>query len=84
MTEGFVDYAVNCAPAYVGVSILEAADKQNVYKISFRSKGKVDVCELCESFGGGGHTRAAGCVICGRYEDVLDKVVKAVTDRLPF
>ena len=82
-TEGFVDYAVNCAPCLVGVSILEAADKQNVYKISCRSKGEVDVCELCESFGGGGHTRAAGCVICGRYEDVLDKIVKAVTDRLP-
>ena len=32
-------------------------------KVSFRSKGKVDVSSLAAQFGGGGHVNAAGCTI---------------------
>ena len=76
MTEGFVDYAVNCSPVLVGASILES--KPNNFKISLRGKGEADVCAIAERFGGGGHTKAAGCMICGFYEDVVDKLVRAI------
>ena len=76
MTEGFVDYAVNCSPVLVGASILES--KPNNFKISLRGKGAADVCAIAERFGGGGHTKAAGCMICGFYEDVVDKLVRAI------
>lgn len=75
-TEGFVDYAVNCSPVAVGASILES--KPNQFKVSLRGKGNVDVCAIAERFGGGGHTKAAGCMICGYYEDVAEKLVRAI------
>ena len=55
--------------------------EQNVrsYKVSFRAKD-VDVAAAAGTFGGGGHKLAAGCVVNGHYEDVVDKVVKAVSD----
>ena len=64
----------------VAVSIMES--KNNCYKVSFRSKGKVNVNEVASVFGGGGHILASGCMICGFYEDVKDKIIKAVSDVL--
>lgn len=72
-TEGFVDYAINIAGVEVGVCILEQSEHQ--FKISFRSK-RSNVCRLAERFGGGGHIHAAGCRICGFYEDAVDKIVR--------
>ena len=44
---------------------------------------KIDVAAAAATFGGGGHTLAAGCVVSGKYEDVVDKLLKAVTDGMP-
>ena len=45
------------------------------FKVSFRSRGKVDVNKFCSAFGGGGHKVAAGCTINGSLEDVKKTVV---------
>ena len=47
-----------------------------------RVSGKVNVNEVASVFGGGGHILASGCMICGFYEDVKDKIIKAVSDAL--
>jgi phosphoesterase RecJ-like protein len=52
------------------------------YKVSFRSRGKVDVNEFCSRFGGGGHKVASGCMICGSLEDVIDKIVMPLKEML--
>lgn len=44
------------------------------YKVSLRSKGKVDVSEIAMYFGGGGHMRAAGCTMNGTYYDVVNNL----------
>ena len=75
-TEGFVDYAINIEGVKVGCSILES--KPNSFKISMRSREK-DVSAICERFGGGGHKFAAGCKIDGFFEDVLEKLVRAIS-----
>ncbi len=80
MTEGFIDFPLSIEGVEVAASILES--KNNAYKISFRSKGKIDVNEVASTFGGGGHVLASGCMICGFYEDVKDKIIKAVSDVL--
>lgn len=80
MTEGFIDFPLSIEGVEVAVSIMES--KNNAYKISFRSKGKVNVNEIASVFGGGGHILASGCMICGFYEDVKDKIIKAVSDAL--
>lgn len=46
---------------YVALSVRETGNK--VYKISSRANVDVDCAAVCASFGGGGHTRAAGCSV---------------------
>lgn len=75
-TAGFVDYPLNISGVKVAVSLLE--DRKDLYKISFRSRGEIDSNMIASEFGGGGHIRAAGAVISGPYEEVIEKIVRAV------
>ncbi|MBR2385638.1 MAG: bifunctional oligoribonuclease/PAP phosphatase NrnA [Clostridia bacterium] len=77
MTEGFIDFPLSIEGVEVAVSLMETKD--NAYKISLRSKGKVNVNEVASSFGGGGHVLASGCLIHGFYEDVKDKILRAIS-----
>ena len=45
-------------------------------RVSFRSKGRVDVNKIARSFGGGGHRAASGCTIDGTLAQVRRKVLK--------
>jgi phosphoesterase RecJ-like protein len=45
------------------------------FRISFRSKGDVDVNRVANRFGGGGHKNAAGCSLNGPYADVRRQIV---------
>ncbi len=47
-------------------------------KISFRSKGKIDVGAVAAVYGGGGHAGASGCNVGGK----LDTIKKTVIDML--
>ena len=58
--------------------LFRSENKDNSYKISLRSKGKVNVNEVAASFGGGGHILASGCMISGFYEDVKDKIIREI------
>ncbi len=53
-------------------------DGAKSFKLSFRSKGKVDVQKIAKNFGGGGHAAAAGCKINGSLREVQEKVFKAL------
>ena len=75
-TEGFVDYPLTIAGVEVSVSLLQT--RNNLYRVSFRSRGNVDVNVIAGEFGGGGHRFASGCVVSGMYEEVVEKVVRAV------
>lgn len=44
------------------------------YKVSLRSKGKVNVAKIAEIFGGGGHARAAGCTMNGTQHDIINNL----------
>ena len=46
-------------------------------KVSMRSK-KIDVAKICETFGGGGHTFAAGCTIKANIDDSIKKLLKEI------
>lgn len=74
-----VNYGINVETAIVAASIFEY--KANTYKISMRGKDFV-IRDICEFYGGGGHNFAAGCQISGFFEDVVDKLVKSVGDKL--
>ena len=78
-TDGFINYPRAVKGVEVAVLFREAGDK---VKISFRSKGRVDVSQLAQSLGGGGHPNAAGAVISdnldGTKADVLPKAKELV------
>jgi phosphoesterase RecJ-like protein len=80
MTEGFIDFPMSIRGIEVAISLLEVGDKK--YKISFRSKGKVNVNEIASLYGGGGHILASGAMLCGYKEDIIDKLVYNVSQRL--
>ncbi len=44
------------------------------YKVSLRSKTKVDVSKIAAFFGGGGHVRAAGCTMDGTVHDIVNNI----------
>ena len=80
MTEGFVDFPLNIDTVEVACSLLEV--KKGQYKVSLRSKSYVDVNRLAGCYGGGGHVRAAGCMLFGDIEDVLDRLSYTVSQYL--
>lgn len=48
------------------------------FKVSLRSNGNVDVSKVAVYFGGGGHTRAAGCDLQGSMYDVINNVTREI------
>ena len=50
--------------------------------MSMRSNGKVDVSKIAAVFGGGGHTRAAGCMLQGSVYDVINNITKYIEIQL--
>ena len=79
-TEGFIDFLMTIDSVEVGVTLMEM--KKNLYKVSFRSKG-ANVNEVASLFGGGGHILASGCQINGEYEEIIDKLRYAISQRIP-
>lgn len=80
MTEGFVEFPLNVETVEIAASIMEVNHRQ--YKVSLRSKTYADVNKLAGIFGGGGHVRAAGCMLFGELEEVIDKLSYAVSQYL--
>jgi bifunctional oligoribonuclease and PAP phosphatase NrnA len=66
----------------IEVSLLFNELSKDLYKVSFRSKGKINVAKVAESFGGGGHFRASGCKISGTLKQVKNKVIDRVAREL--
>lgn len=80
MTEGFVDFPLSVDTVEVCASVMEV--KKGQYKISLRSKNYADVNKVAGTYGGGGHVRAAGCMLFGEIEDVLDRLSYTVSQYL--
>jgi phosphoesterase RecJ-like protein len=51
-------------------------------KLSFRSKGSLDVNRVAQGFGGGGHTNAAGAVVPGRVSELIEPVLRPCRELL--
>lgn len=74
--EGIVNVARNIEG--VEVSIFLREDEDGTYKVSLRSNDNVNVSDVAELFGGGGHERAAGCVFNCPLEEAIKKLLKEV------
>lgn len=80
LADGFVNYARGIEGVEAGVLFRETGTEE--YKVSFRSKGAVDVADVALSFGGGGHSHAAGCSVSGKLDAVIETVTAALKTSL--
>lgn len=79
-TEGFVDYPRSVTGMEVAVLLRE--DEPGVVKVSLRSVNEAKVSGIAQAFGGGGHDKAAGCLVRGSLDDVEKKILSAVKAQL--
>jgi phosphoesterase RecJ-like protein len=78
--EELANYSVAIKGVEVGLFIREV--KPEFFKMSFRSKGNVDVNIIAKTLGGGGHMHAAGARYSGNFNDLKEKLQKAVSQSL--
>ena len=74
--DSLVDYLRDIENIEVAVLVRQMTPER--CKLSMRSKYLVDMAALAQSFGGGGHLRAAGCSIPGSIEHAKAEIIRAV------
>ena len=75
--DGVVNYLVGIAGVEAAFFVVELPTPGE-FRLSLRSKGELDVARVAESFGGGGHRAASGCLMRGSLESVIDRVREKV------
>lgn len=75
-TDGLANLPTQPEGVEVGITLRER--ETGVYKISMRSAKDVNVSAICRTLGGGGHIKAAGCLLRGSLEEVKTVLLEAV------
>lgn len=78
--EGIVSQLRQTKGVEVAIFLHEISPQK--FKVSLRSKGKVDVSEIAKYFGGGGHVRAAGVTMEGSSHDVINNITARIALQL--
>ena len=78
--EGIVNVAVGISGVEVAVFLRELPERS--VRLSLRSKGKVNVAEIAERLGGGGHGNASGCTLAGPLSRALDEILRELRGRV--
>jgi phosphoesterase RecJ-like protein len=80
LTDGFINYGRSIRGVEVSTQLRERPDGQ--WKVSFRSKDRVDVSKLAAEAGGGGHQNAAACVMEGPPERIRERLEERLEEIL--
>ena len=78
--EGIVSQLRQTKGVEVAIFLHEISPQK--FKVSLRSKGKVDVSEIAKYFGGVGHVRAAGVTMEGSSHDVINNITARIVLQL--
>lgn len=62
----------------VEVGLTYRQQRDGSFRISVRTSGSIDACNIARRLGGGGHTRAAGCEISGNLDNAKHAVLEEV------
>jgi bifunctional oligoribonuclease and PAP phosphatase NrnA len=71
--EGLVNYALSIQDVEVAVFFRELADGR--FRVSLRSKGRLNVSAVAERLGGGGHHCASGCAVEGPLSAAIARII---------
>ncbi len=76
-SEGFISYPRSINGVEVAVFFKEV-EGEGKWKVSLRSKGKVNVAKIAKKLGGGGHRMAAGYETEGDLKEIKSKLFKEI------
>ncbi len=79
--EGLVNYALAIQGVELAAFFRELPDGR--FRVSLRSKGAINVSDVAEQFGGGGHECASGLSISGPLESAKEHVLDALLHAPP-
>ncbi|MCL2659228.1 MAG: bifunctional oligoribonuclease/PAP phosphatase NrnA [Acidobacteriaceae bacterium] len=79
--EGIVNYLIGIVGIESAVFLREVPSA-NQFRLSIRSKGRVDVARVAEAFGGGGHRSASGCTLDGPLNTALERILPQLRNGL--
>lgn len=68
---------VNVEGLSCAILITESSRPEGEHKVSVRTHKPVDASKICGRFGGGGHARAAGCMVGGDLREALALLMEA-------
>lgn len=74
-TESIASIPCQISGVKIGVTMKEKENGE--YRFSVRTTGDNDACEICKTFGGGGHKAAAGCSIFKEREAAKEDMIAA-------
>jgi phosphoesterase RecJ-like protein len=77
--EGLVNYVLSIRDVEVAAFLRELPDGR--YRVSLRSKGKVNVAAIAEGFGGGGHECASGFSLAGPLDAAIARILTQLRTR---
>lgn len=75
-----IDLIMNIEP--LEVAVLIRTDDVNEFKVSIRSKGRVPILQVAESFGGGGHLFSSGAYVQGDMLSIKKKLIDKISNLL--
>lgn len=79
--EGLANYPLGIEGVEVAIFFREMPDGR--FRVSLRSKGRIDVAKVAEQFGGGGHAAASGHSADGPLEHARESVIAALRRQHP-
>jgi phosphoesterase RecJ-like protein len=79
--EGVVNYLIGITGIESAVFLREVPDTSQ-FRLSIRSTGRLDVSQVAEHFGGGGHRNASGCTLDGPLNVAIERVLTQIRARL--
>ena len=83
LKEGDHDGIVEIGRCIEGVEVsIFLYEKENGFKASLRSNDYVNVAEVCSTFGGGGHIKAAGATMTRDFEESKKMIVSEVVKNI--
>ncbi|HZF40277.1 MAG TPA: bifunctional oligoribonuclease/PAP phosphatase NrnA [Blastocatellia bacterium] len=77
-SDGIINYPLTVGDVEAVAFFREMSN--STYRISLRSKNRVNVARVAESFGGGGHANAAGFTIKADYPNLTQEVIKKLKE----
>lgn len=82
LEDDHLDTLVDVARSLKGVCVaasIRQPETEGSFRVSVRSSCSYNVADLCVGFGGGGHTKAAGCTIeAADADEAMQKLVAAI------